>query len=154
MVWGTVLSLQLLPRSQTNSLTPHCLHNYQPRHSPLHSIHSFLISQALAVSLQKLWGSLTLVASGAFVDSCQLGQPLLALVVFSVLHSAPSMPQVLLRGTGRLCRLLSTRPAPLGAGRFFCNPQGPCLPLTLDILYTLLMHPDYSVEGDSSRIVL
>jgi len=81
--------------------------------------HSHVFVHCRAVSLHKLRGSLTPAALGAFVDSCQLSQPLLALVIFSAFHSAPALPQVLLGGSWCLCRRLSIRPAPSGAGRFF-----------------------------------
>jgi hypothetical protein len=98
--------------------------------------HSHVFIQCWAVSLQKLRGSLTQAALGAFVDSCQLDQPLLALAVFSAFHFAPTLPQVLLGGSRRLCRRLSTRPVPSGVGRFFCFPQGlSCLLLSS---YTVL----------------
>ena len=63
--------------------------------------HSHIVVHCWAVSLQKLRGSLTQAALGAFVDSCQLDQPLLALAVFSAFHFAPTLPQVLLGGSRR-----------------------------------------------------
>ena len=93
--------------------------------------HSHIFVHCWAVSLQELRGSLTPAAFGAFVDSCQLGQPLLALAVFPAFHSASAMQQVLIGGSWCFCYRLSTQPAPSGAGRFFCYPQGlPCLLLS------------------------
>ena len=72
------------------------------------------------------------MALGAIDDGCQLDQPLLALAVFSALHLAPALPQVLLVGTRRLCRWRLTRSAPSGAGSFLHLPWDsfrliPCL---------------------------
>ena len=71
---------------------------------------------------------------------------------FSAFHSAPSLPQVLLGGSRRLCRRLSTRPAPPGAGRFFLLSAGSSLPPSLVLLSALLIHSDSCVEGDLLRI--
>ena len=104
------------------------------------------------MSLHKLRGSLTPAALGAFVVSCQLGQSLLALAVFSAFHSAPALPLVLLGGSGRLCRRLSTRPAPSGAGRFFRYPQGPpCLLLTS---YSVLFRYTPTLASKAIRFAL
>ena len=64
-----------LPRSKFPSLLPVTTFSTPS--------HAHLFVQCWAVSLQKLRGSLTQAALGAFVVSCQLGQPLLARAVFS-----------------------------------------------------------------------
>ena len=133
-----------LPRSKFPSLLPVTTFSTPS--------HAHLFVQCWAVSLQKLRGSLTQAALGAFVVSCQLGQPLLARAVFSAFHSAPALPLVLLGGSRRLCRRLSTRPAPSGVGRFFLLSAGSSLPPALVLLGTSLIHTDPCVEGDSLRI--
>jgi len=79
------------------------LHHYITFHLPRHTsfpnplattfyntLHVFAYRSYWTAPLQKLWGSSPLVALGASVDSGQLGQPLLALIVFSALYFAPA----------------------------------------------------------------
>ena len=109
-----------------------CLHTtfHIPRSvtSPSPSFTTF--STTLCVFLVALLGLLSYRSFGAALflwrwvplSTAVNCQPLLALVIFSALHYVPAPPQVLLGGTGRLCRRLSTQSAPCGAGGFLRPP--------------------------------
>ena len=117
VTFALIIHLENAASTPLSPATPKPTCHFFPCTFPSHRFHLTWVGP-----VHKLWGSPSSVALGAFVVSCQLNLPLRALAVFSALHNAPALPQVLLWGTGLLCRWLSTRSAPSGAGRFLRPP--------------------------------